>query len=71
MIFKNFLNISKKINLSIPKNYMYQIYLVYAGLIFTAVLKMLSLGTIPIFITLLLDAESSFSLMNINLSTIS
>ena len=68
MIFKNFLNISKKINLSIPKNYMYQIYLVYAGLIFTAILEMLSLGTIPIFITLLLDAESSFSLMNINLS---
>ena len=68
MIFKNFLNISKKINLSIPKNYMYQIYFVYTGLIFTAILEMLSLGTIPIFITLLLDAESSFSLMNINLS---
>ena len=64
------MHISKQISSAIPKKYIHQIYFVYFGLIFTAILEMLSLGTIPIFITLLLDSQSSFKLLNIDLSLV-
>ena len=66
-ILKKYLNLSNSIKSSIPKKIVYQIYLIYFCLIIAAMLEMVGLGSIPFFISVLLDPEISFEFFGINL----
>ena len=70
MIFTKFLKVSRQIKSAVPKSLVNQIYLVYLCLIFTAFLEMLGLGSIPVFITFILDPNTTFEILNINISSL-
>ena len=65
-MFKQYLEISKSIKLALPSKLIKQIYLMYFCLILAAVLEMLGLGSIPFFISILLDSNSSIEILGIN-----
>ena len=70
MILSNLFKVSAQIKSAVPKNLVYKIYFVYFCLIITAFLEMLGLGSIPVFIALILDPNTSFEIININISLI-
>ena len=70
MIFTKFLKVSRQIKSAVPKSLVNQIYLVYLCLILTAFLEMLGLGSIPVFITFILDPNTTFEILNINISSL-
>ena len=67
-MIKKYLEISKSLQLALPTHLIKQIYIIYFCLIFAALLEMIGLGSIPFFISILLDTNSSFEIWNINLT---
>ena len=69
-MFKNFLNISRSIRSAIPVKLVRQIYIIYLCLIFAAILELIGLGSIPFFISILLDPNTPFEILGFNITTI-
>ncbi len=67
-MFKQYSEILKSINLALPSKLIKQIYLMYFCLILAAVLEMIGLGSIPFFISILLESNSSIEILGINLT---
>ena len=67
-MINKYLEISKALRLALPQKLTKQIYLIYFCLIFAAFLEMIGLGSIPFFISILLDTNSSFEMWGVNLA---
>ena len=67
-MIKNFLNISKLIRSAVPRKLLKQIYLIYFCLIIAAVLEMIGLGSIPFFISIILEPNTPFKILGLNLT---
>ena len=71
MILSNLFKVSAQIKSAVPKKIWFiKFIFVYFCLIITAFLEMLGLGSIPVFIALILDPNTSFEIININISLI-
>ena len=67
-MINKYLEISKALRLALPPKLTNQIYLIYFCLILAAFLEMIGLGSIPFFISILLDTNSSFEMWGVNLA---
>ena len=67
-MIKNFFNISRSIKSSVPNNLVKQIYIIYFCLILAAILELIGLGSIPFFISILLDPNTSFVILGLNIT---
>ncbi len=69
-MLKNFLNISRSIRSAVPVKLVRQIYIIYLCLIFAAILELIGLGSIPFFISILLDPNTPFEILGFNITSI-
>ncbi len=67
-MIKNFFNISRSIKSSVPNNLVKQIYIIYFCLILAAILELIGLGSIPFFISILLDPNTPFVILGLNIT---
>ena len=65
-MLKNIILYFNKIKLVLPGNLKKKLFYLYLALLVSASLEMLSLGSIPIFISFLIDPEKTFSIFGID-----
>ncbi len=66
-MINKYLEISKKIRLVLPPKLIKQFYLIYFCLLLATLLEMVGLGSIPFFISILLEPNNSFEIFGINI----
>ena len=68
-MFKNIRKYFHIIKYILPKNLKTRLYILYIAMLLVAILEMVSLGSIPIFISYLVDGNSNFNFFGFNLNT--
>ena len=62
-MFKNIYFYFKKIKSVLPEKLKRKLFFLYFSLLIAAIFEMISLGTIPIFISFLVDMSSSYEIL--------
>ena len=66
-MFKNIKIYFNKIKSVLPNNLKNKLFFLYLALLVSAILEMMSLGSIPIFISFLVDRDSNFNILGVDL----
>ena len=66
-MFKNIKIYFNKIKSILPNNLKNKLFFLYLALLVSAILEMMSLGSIPIFISFLIDRDSNFNILGMDL----
>ena len=68
-MFKNIRKYFHIIKYILPKNLKIRLYILYVAMLLAAILEMASLGSIPIFISYIVDGNSNYNFFGTNLNT--
>ena len=66
-MFKNIKIYFNKIKSVLPNNLKNKLFFLYLALLVSAILEMVSLGSIPVFISFLVDRDSNFNILGVDL----